>query len=231
MQRAVRKTLRLVVACCGLLAGILAGPAVYVVHAAEASFTVSVHGDRLTVQLDRAPLGRVLAELARQARIRVQLPSSMRADPISDAFLDMTLEQGISRLLQGRSVAMFHENPSAQSGRSGDIALTQIWILPKQGQAATVSVLDAEETWSRPAFLDDPDPAVRLAALDEFADRRDAVALDTFAQAMVDEDEKVRAKAQALFDQALSQPGAASAESPDAEENPAGISTNSEEKR
>ena len=208
IQRAIHLN-RLALAWCRVLAGIIFGIAVTsdAPHAAESSFKLSVRGDRLTVQLHRALLGQVLSELARQACIRVELPPSMRADPISDAFADMPLEQGISRLLQGRSVAILHGTPSTQPERSG-IAVTQVWVLPRQEQAQQVATeADAEEAWSRPAFLDNADPATRLAALDTFADRHDETVIDAFAQAMVDEDEMVREKAQALFDQALLQSG------------------------
>ena len=147
--------------------------------------------------------------------MRVHLPQSMQADPISDAFADLPLEQGISRLLQGRSFAIFHGNPSPQSGPSADIALTHLWVLPKQEQRRPVlAAADEQEAWSRPAFLEDADPTRRLAALDGFADRHDMIGIDTLAQAMVDADETVRAKAQALFDQALLQSGAPSAQVP-----------------
>jgi hypothetical protein len=57
--------------------------------------------------------------------------------------------------------------------------------LPKEKQTQPVaSVAAAPETWSRPAFLEEADPGARLAALDEFAERRDPLALDALAQAM-----------------------------------------------
>jgi len=217
MHCAIRQAVRRVLGCGGLLAGALCALAVNceALHAAESAFVLSVRGDRLTVQLHHVPLGQVLAELARQARIRVQLPPSMQADPISDAFADLPLEQGIARLLQGRSFAIFHESPSAQPIRSGDIAATQLWVLPKPDQAGLApAATDAQEGWSRRAFLDDADPARRLAALDDLTDRGDTIAIDALAQAMVDADDAVRAKAQALFDRALLEIGTSSAPVP-----------------
>jgi hypothetical protein len=139
----------------------------------------------------------------------------MQNDVVSESFENLPLEQGIGRLLAGRSFAIFHGSPTAQSGRSGDLAPTQLWVLPKPEQAPpAASVAAAPETWSRPVFLEDADPGARLAALDDFAERRDPLAVDALAQAMADADEAVRAKAQALFDRALLQPGAASAQAP-----------------
>jgi len=212
---APEKTLRAsarYLACRGVLSGVfLLGLSIGVLHAAEPSFTLRVQGDRLTVRLNRAPLGRVLAELARQARLQVRLPPSLRADPLSDAF-DLPLGQGVSRLLLGYSFAILPGRPStaAQEG-----ALTQLWVLPKAVKGSAEHLAAQEQAgWSRPEFLDEEDPARRLAALDALAQRRDADALDALSQAMVDTDEAVRAKAQALFDHALLEVETSSAPAP-----------------
>ncbi len=180
-------------------------------HAAEGAPTLRVQGNRLTVQLDRVPLERVLAELARQAHLQVHFPPSLRADILSDAF-DLPLDQGLSRLLMRYSFAILPGRPSTRDQES---VLAQLWVLPKSANGPPERLAaEAQAGWSRPEFLDEEDPTHRLAALDALTGRADANALDALSQAMVDTDEAVRAKAQALFDRALLPPQASSAQAP-----------------
>jgi hypothetical protein len=189
-------------------------------RAAEPSFVLTVRGDRLTVKLDRIPLGRVLPELARQAGIRVEFPRSMRNDPIAESFENLPIEQGIARLLGGRSFAIFYGSASTGANAAGLDGSPQLWVLPRDAQigsplnSAAAQAAGTPSRWSASSFAEESDPEARLAALDQLAQRRDATAVDALAQAMVEPDESVRAKAQALFDQALMQAGAASARRP-----------------
>jgi hypothetical protein len=172
---------------------------------AHPAFVVTVCGDQLSVALHHAPLGQVLSELARQAKIHVEFPASIQNDLISERFDNLPLEQGISRLLLGRSVAIIYEAPSGRSQTANTTRrLTEVWVLPKQKPAGSAMVrAEGLDAWSDPAFFEEPDPGVRLVRLNDYAHRRDSVAVNTLAQAMVDPDTKVREKAQFLFDQAM----------------------------
>jgi hypothetical protein len=213
MQRVTCRAVQRALVCCALLAGSVCGlSASGAVHAAEPTFTLSVHGDRLTVQIDRVPLGRVLSELARQAKMRVEFPASIQNEYVSERFDNLPLEQGISRLLSGRSIATVYEAQSGQPQTANTTRrVTELWVLPKHKPAGSAIVLDS---WSDSAFLEEPDPSVRLVRLDDYAHRRDSVAVNTLAQAMVDPDEMVREKAQSLFDQAMLLPSSRSAQAP-----------------
>jgi hypothetical protein len=168
---------------------------------APPAFVVTARGDRLSVALHHAPLGQVLSELARQAKIHVEFPASIQNDLISERFDNLPLEQGISRLLLGHSVAMVYEAPSGQPQTANTTRrLAEVWVLPKHKPVGSAMVLDS---WSDSAFFEEPDPGGRLVRLDDYAHRRDSVAVNTLAQAMVDPDTRVREKAQVLFDQAM----------------------------
>ncbi len=172
---------------------------------ARPAFVITVRGERLSVALDRAPLGRVLSELARKAKIHVEFPASIQNDLISERFDNLPLEQGISRLLLGRSFAVFYDTASSrQQSGSNPARMTQLSVLPKAGRIGSARVAeDALNAWDTPAFLQDPDPKARLTGLDDYAQRRDTMAINTLAQAMLDPDETVRDKAQLMFNQAL----------------------------
>jgi hypothetical protein len=168
---------------------------------ARPAFVVTVRGERLSVALSHAPLGQVLSELARQAKIRVEFPVSIQNEYVSDRFDNLPLEQGLSRLLLGRSVAIVYEAQWGQPRTANTTRrVSELWVLPKQKPVGSAMVVDA---WSDSAFFDEPDPGVRLLRLDDYAHRRDSVAVNTLAQAMVDPDTGVREKAQFLFDQAM----------------------------
>jgi len=183
---------------------------------ARPAFVVMVRGDQLSVALHHAPLGQVLSELARQAKIHVEFPASIQNEYVSERFDNLPLEQGISRLLLGRSVAIVYEAPSGQSQTVNTTRrLTEVWVLPKQKPAGSAMVAaDGFDAWNDHGFFEEPDPGVRLVRLDDYAHRRDSIAVNTLAQAMVDPDTRVRERAQFLFDQAMLLPSSRSAQVP-----------------
>jgi HEAT repeat protein len=82
-----------------------------------------------------------------------------------------------------------------------------------QAKVSEPSVKPAAEidaTAQMSAALQDPDPAVRIKALDRWAEQGAATPFDPLTQALVDPDGSVRAKAQQLFDRALAIQGGAS---------------------
>ena len=191
-----------------VLGGTLPGVAVCadLPRAAAPAFQIAVHGERLTVALERAPMGRVLAELARQAGIRVDFPPSMQNDAVWASFEDMPLEQGISRLLAGYSFAIFHGSASTMPGAPVHYSVMQLVVLPKDERVGSPQQSSALlETNPRNAVFPKQSPQ-----------QHEVAALDTLTQAMVDPDENVRAHAQAMFEQALTQAGATTAQKPEA---------------
>ena len=191
-----------------VLGGTLPGVAVCadLPRAAAPAFQIAVHGDRLTVALERAPMGRVLAELARQAGIRVDFPPSMQNDAVWASFEDMPLEQGISRLLAGYSFAIFHGSASTTPVPPVHLPVTQVVVLPKDERGGS----------PEQGSVSLPISPQAAASPKQSSQQREGAGLDTLTQAMVDPDENVRAHAQAMFEQALTQASATSAQKPEA---------------
>ncbi len=190
---------------------------------ASPSWSLSVNGDRLTVNLDRVPLREVLTELGRQAHLHISLTEPAGRKLISDAFRSLPLDEGIDRLLNGHPHAVLYENRQSAPGVARVEKIREIVVLSGEGappyqpddraKVSEPSVEPAAEidaTAQVSAALQDPDPAVRIKALDRWAEQGAATPLDPLTQALVDPDESVRAKAQQLFDRALAIQGGAS---------------------
>ncbi len=150
-------------------------------------FTVNVRGKLITLAVEKAPLVRLLKEIGQQAEIEVDYPSSIQSELVSDSFTDLPLEQALSRLLVGRSFVLFYRasDPRTTMRAFGG----RLVLLAKDGGHSTP--------------IAPPPAATRLAALERLSQRRDAAAVDEMARAMVDPDDEVRTRAQAMFDHAL----------------------------
>jgi len=171
-------------------------------HPETPSWVLAVQGARLTVELHRVPLGAVLAELARQARLHVALSEATGHELVSASFRHVPLDQAIRRMLGTRSYALVYaptvSGPSAHEPRQ----ISELIVLSGTDQPA-----DRED--ARPAEpteaegLRHPDLHVRITALERWAQQREGNSVDPLTHAMVDPDERVRARAQALWEEAL----------------------------
>jgi hypothetical protein len=191
------------------------------------SWSLSVQEDRLTVDIDHAPLSEVLEELGRQAHLHVALSASAGKQVISRAFQDLPLEEGIERLLVGHSHAVLYEDGPLPLGASGVKKIREIVVLSYEGAPSsqltdrapareptlkTGADVDAMARVS--AALQNPDPGVRLKGLEQWAQHPGGYSIEPLSQALVDPDESVRARAQQLFDHALATQGGAVTSAP-----------------
>jgi len=187
-----------------------------VIQNPPSTLSVSIHDDRLTVNIDHATLAEVLAELARQADLRVSLSESAGKQVISRSFRDLPLEEGVERLLVGHSHAVLYEEAPSPPGASSVKKIREIIVLSDEAAPSSQltdrpaarepnlnSGVDVDAMARVSAALQDPDPGVRLKALEEWAQHPGGYSIDPLTQALVDPDESVRARAQQLFDHAL----------------------------
>lgn len=170
-------------------------------RAAAASWSLSLHGDRLSVHLDRAPLGLVLAELARQGGFRVHLSTGVEAAVLSTTFERLPLDEGIERLLAGWSHVVLYA-PGSEARGPGPLRIAALLVLAPAGPPLRDS--HAGGAAGLAAALASPDPQVRIQALEEWAAQREGPGVDPLTYAMVDPDEQVRARAQQLLDEVWS---------------------------
>jgi hypothetical protein len=166
----------------------------------QPAWVLSLDGDHLTVHLDEVPLRRVLAELARQGGFRVQLSERLDAPVVSAHFERLPLEEGLERLLAGWSYAVFHAASPGEPGRSTARRITEVLLLAPAGPPQ-----EAVQEGYRPdatAALESPGPQTRIQALEQWVAARDGSDIDPLTHALVDPDEQVRARAQALASEA-----------------------------
>ena len=185
-------------------AGWCAGPA----RVPAPEFFIAVQGDRVTARLERASLRQVLAELRRQSGVQAQF-----ADPADDGtvwktFADVPLVDALYRLLEGRSFALYYDATPAAARESGQLALV-LRILPLPAAASFVDsrtaaaperlVLIPQQSSAADIGTDRETPST---ASPEKGPQAGAT-LEELGHAMVDPDERVRVRAQEMFDQTL----------------------------
>jgi len=171
-------------------------------HPETPSWVLAVQGARLTVELHRVPLGAVLAELARQAELHVALGEAAGHEFVSASFRNVPLDHAIRRLLGTRSYALVYA-PTASGPSEGEPGRISELIV-HSGKRQPVESEEARQAEPTEAeSLRHFDPQVRITALERWAQHREGDSVDPLTHAMVDPDERVRARAQALWEEAL----------------------------
>ena len=128
----------------------------------EGAFVVKVDGERLTVRLEGIPLQMALKAIERESGVALALLAPL-TEEVTIAFDNLSLEQGLRRLLGNRSYILFY----AAAGPGQPAALRQVKVLPKGREG--VRTEDKREQprviQSRQAGLGDPDPERRMEAV------------------------------------------------------------------
>ena len=80
---------------------------------ADPRVTVSVDGGLLSLAAEEAPLDRILIEIGRSSRLEIKLESGLASqfakETTSVQFRDLTVEDGLRRLLQKRSMILIYD--------------------------------------------------------------------------------------------------------------------------
>jgi hypothetical protein len=128
----------------------------------EGAFVVKVDGERLTVRLEAIPLQAALKAIERESGVALALLEPL-TEEVTIAFDDLSLEQGLRRLLGNRSYILFY----AAAGPGQPAALRQVKVLPKgrEGVRAEGPSEQPRVMPSRQAGLGDPDPERRMEAV------------------------------------------------------------------
>jgi hypothetical protein len=177
------------------------------------SFSLSVEDGRVTAAINGIPLHMVLEELGRHVSLRLALSESWRDHSVIAQFSALPLDEALARLLTGLPYGLIIYGPPATASVAAMPAVELI-VSARSPHMTTVSLsepavalhslqpqqamLDVSPAWS--AVLQHPDPAVRLQALSRWAEQDTATVLNPLTQALVDADESVRTRAQALVE-------------------------------
>lgn len=166
---------------------------------ADGKYVVTDSADRLTVRAPDAPLGAVLQEIARQGDLTVNVDPSVMDQPVTAAFDDLSIQEGLEKLLTGYNFA-FAFSPHAQGAPALGRRVTDVWVLSKRDETPEERDSGAVEESPRAApraesEATSPDPSVRLRAVDALRDRGDPAAVPILMNLLSDQDQEVRLSA------------------------------------
>ena len=125
--------------------------------------TLQLTAGRLTAHLTAVPLATVLVLLARQSHAKLVLRGPAE-EPISVSFTDLPLEEGLARLLRGKSFTLIYATSSTTTtnARASD-TLTELHLLPAgDGEALNETVLLPPDAGMTEADDWDTDPVAAL---------------------------------------------------------------------
>jgi len=93
----------------------------------------------LTADIQKAPLRKVLAVLAREAKLKVYVADNVPDDNISVKFDELPLEEGIKQILKEQNYMLTRVEippPSGTKIKKSFMKVTEIRILPRRGEAS-----------------------------------------------------------------------------------------------
>jgi hypothetical protein len=112
---------------------------------------LEVQGGRLTLRAEAVPLASVLARLGATAGIVIESPDPFN-EPISLELVDVSLEEGLRRLLQNWNTLFVYEGMRPEPSR--------VYILGRVGTPESEAVGGPDEVRTTEASGDDEDPDV-----------------------------------------------------------------------
>jgi hypothetical protein len=179
------------------------------------SWMLSVDDRQMTAAIDRVPLHLVLEQLSHQVPLRLTLGENWRDYLVTAHFRALPLDEALARLLTGLpyGLIIYDPAPSAASAATKPVVELLLTRRPPPSTATRASdapaiainpaerqtgMLEAPPEWA--AVLQHPDPVVRIQALQRWAEQDTPTVLNPLTQALVDPDESVRTRAQALVE-------------------------------
>lgn len=163
---------------------------------ADGGFRVAGRADRLTVSATGAPLAAILQDIARRNDLTVHIEPSVADDPVTAAFDDLSLQDGLEKILAGYNYA-FTFSARLQGGPTTNRRVTEVWVLSEDDGSSEDRRSVAVEESPRPApraeaEVHSPDPFVRLRAVDALRERGDPSAVPILMSFLNDQDQVVR---------------------------------------
>jgi len=97
---------------------------------------LSVRGELLSAKIEGVPIEMVLAELARQAPVKVSVAESVAGELISVELENVPLEQGIRQILYDKDYALRYRDRPASSRGPGESTVTEIHVVGTRAKPA-----------------------------------------------------------------------------------------------
>ncbi len=173
------------------------------------SYVLTLQHDHLSAAIENLPLRDVLEKLSRLTDIEVSLEGSVGDESVTVEFKNLPLEDGIRRILQGKSFALTYTQTSFSKGHAALPKVVGIRVVPKgAGQsinkesADSVIPFSSSDTRERPpesleartrealpppesataSGLRDQDPKVREAILEKLGQTGQTVPVEPLAE-------------------------------------------------
>src|SRR6266851_6904613 len=153
---------------------------------------ISFTNERLSVNVERRSLARLVEEISDRAGIPVMLAGKITHQLLSVNFRDLPLDQGLRQIF-GKYDSFFFYGVDEQ----GISRLRAVWIYPKGGGQGIAPV--PAEKWASTnelqGMLSDKDPDVRGRAIETLAERKRQAALEAVLKSLQDNNDQVRVRA------------------------------------
>lgn len=153
--------------------------------------SIALADHHLSVRVRNRSLASVLGEVSRQSGIPITTTPEINDEPISIEFRDLTLEEGLQRLLSSWDTFYFF------GGGPSEAALRAVWVYPRGNGEGIVPA--PPESWaSTQEFefnLNATRPEDRAAALESLVERKGQQAADAVLGALADSEKPNRLRA------------------------------------
>jgi hypothetical protein len=173
---------------------------------AEGTIQLTISDGQVWLVASEATVGQVLAEWARVGQTRILNADHLSTEPLTLQLAGVPESRALEMLLRSAAAGFVARRRSVEA--SNNSRFDQILIQPSsQVLAAAPSLTAAIGPAGSAGAISDPadaNPEERLSALDAWS-RNPGASLDPVTSALVDPDERVRARAQELFDEVMAQ--------------------------
>src|SRR5260370_11952098 len=130
---------------------------------------VSLENDRLSVQAEDCPFDWLLEEISKKAHVGIITSAGLRSQPVSIQFENISLEEGLRRVLKDHDSFFFFGGDKRSPSR-----LKAVWVYSNGEGTGVVPV--PQEFWASTRELEgklnDPEPKVRASAIEAIIDRK-----------------------------------------------------------
>ncbi len=154
--------------------------------------TVVVKDGRLHVHVENRPQDWILEEVSREANVAITRVAGAGPAPVSVQLENVSVDEGLRWILGDQDAFFFYG--ADEKGRS---VLRAVWIYPK-GKGRGLEPVPPEAWASTKELerdLDDPDPAIRVRAIEAVIARKRDGARAAVLDALKDPDNRVRTRA------------------------------------
>jgi hypothetical protein len=133
--------------------------------AADGSLQMTVESEGLTVSAKAVPLTKVLQEVARKTAVPIKGRLPATDERITLEFHDLTIEEGIERILEGYSYA-FVFSEEKEGDLSSPRRLSEVWIFSKSERVFSLPEREVDER-PEPVSFSDPEEVMEDPLIEE----------------------------------------------------------------